>query len=49
MEVFLRGGRAAAEERALLREYTRMEIRRFLAVDKVDEETVCKVKQLLCQ
>lgn len=49
LEVFLRGGRAACEERPLLREYTRREIRRFLAADKVDEETMRKVEQLLCQ
>lgn len=49
LEVFLRGGRATAEWRPLLRECTRREIRRFLAADKVDEETARKVEQLLSQ
>ncbi|MGQ9569157.1 MAG: helix-turn-helix domain-containing protein [Anaerolineae bacterium] len=47
LEVFLRGERTAAEGRPAFREYTRREIRRFLAADKVDEETARKVEQLL--
>jgi excisionase family DNA binding protein len=49
LDVFLRGKRTAAENRLALREYTRREIRRFLEADKVDEETACKVEQLLPQ
>lgn len=49
LDVFLRGGSTATERRPLLREYTRREIRRFLAADRVDEETASKVERLLSQ
>jgi len=47
LEVFLRGEGTATEGKPHFREYTRREIRQFLAADKIGEETARKVEQLL--